>query len=213
MHRYNQILAAVVLAIVSSARADDIPDVVVAQAHAFEASGATIAVSPGWPDVLHEYANTFFRSFLNGWDGDEHSASALVREAWAAGQAYRHGHPDQFDAILRGYGFTHVQADGTWSFGWETSRFVPDGGGRETWYVQSLGAASWAQLGWIGRLPDGGARTHVAGWLSKATGRTVSMGGDDRLLMATTVMRGLPDPCLGPLSLGGAAPRQDVSCP
>lgn len=214
MHRSNKILAAIVLAIASSARADDIPDVVVAQAHALEASGATVTPSSGWPDVLHEYAANFLQAFLRP-DFDIRAPSTLDGQAWAAGRAYRHGHAGQFDAILRGYGYTHVIADGTWSFGWEMSHFVPDGGGRETWYVASMTGASWAQLGWIGPLPGyaNAARTHVEGWLAKSTGRVVSMGNDDRFLMATAVTRGLPDLCIGLLSIAGAAPRPDMTCP
>ena len=205
---------AAMLVIATAARADDIPDIVAAQARALEASGAAITVSRGWPDVLHEYAANFLQAFLRQ-DVDPHTPSALDREARAAGQAWRRAHPEQVDAILHGYGYTHVIADGTWSFGWEMSHFVPDGIGRETWYVDSMTGASWAQLGWVGPLPGGsrGARTHVEGWLARSTGRAVSMGGDARLLMATAVTRGLPDLCIGALSIDGAAPLTDATCP
>ena len=193
MSRSKKILAAVLLAIAASARADDIPGFVAAQARELESAGAAVTPSSGWPDVLHEYAASFLQGFLRP-DDEYRTTSPVVRRAWAAGQAYRHEHPAQFEAILHGYGYARVEADGTWLHNWETSRFVPDGRHGQSWYISPLGSRSWAQLGWNGAPPDDGwtsGRAHVAGWLSRPTSWRSAVDGDDRFLMATTLMLSL----------------------
>ena len=212
---------AVSLAIAPSVRADDIPEVVAAQARALESGGATVAASVGYPDVLHAYAACFLQGFLRPED-EYRTTSPLVRRAWADGQAYRHAHPDQLEAILHAYGYVRVEADGTWRRNWETSRFVPDDRGGKSWYVGALGSRSWRQLGWMGEPPDDASldvHVHVAGWLSKPLAWHALPDDGNRFLMATTLlrvpsaMRARPDLCIGPLALGGAAPTPGFACP
>jgi len=168
----------------AAAHAGEVPELVTRLAQHYLASPEADAKVGQGEDPVQVYADNLFRGYTHP-AGGVYTQSGLVHEAYYKGQAYWREHPEEREAILAGYGYEKVEADGEWSRGFERSRFVPDGRDGETWWVSSFGAVRWTELG-PGQADAKflTARVHLSGYLS-TPGRHGHMGQYSRELMAT----------------------------
>lgn len=181
----NSVLLALAAATMPAAAiAGEVPELVSRLAQDYLASPSADASVNQGEEPVQVYADNFFRGLTHP-GGGVYTQSGLVRDAYTRGQAYWREHPDEYEHILAGYGYTKVKTEGQWSRGFEQSRFIPEDRPGETWWVSSFGGVRWTDLG-PGQADArfATARVHLTGYLSPA-GRHGHVGQYTRELLAT----------------------------
>ena len=116
------------------------------------------------------YIDSFFEGYKWPQGVITGESSALLRVMQAgmrAGQEYRLAHPDATVSTYASFGFTAISAEGVWTTGFESSRFVPSEGYEgEAWWLETLPELS-RQLP-RDFVPKEGLRVRISGYLSKA---------------------------------------------
>lgn len=84
----------------------------------------------------------FCCSFFTGFTSCDAMASGGT-EAWRrgylAGQKFRRANPTRIKETMEGFGYTAIEADGTWTDSFEHSDFTPDMQPTQTWWLAYFG--------------------------------------------------------------------------
>jgi hypothetical protein len=113
------------------------PDVVIRLADAYYDSLAYEERSPHRNKVRFEFSRGFFDGFTRGITVD-HPETAR-EHGYRAGTAMRAAHPERLKEIMEAHDCMEATAEGTWTTGFETSEFVPDGPPPGTqWWLSQL---------------------------------------------------------------------------
>jgi hypothetical protein len=136
----------------------------------------------------NDLRDEFFRSFFWGFvmpDGKLTGGSPVDSAGEAAGRQYRLSNPDKLNEIMQGFGYVATNAVGTWSRGFELSRFRRAGDSGRGWWLWELPEP--AASGVIARdIPPSGGPVRIAGFLS-AKGRYGHLGMCDRQFYARDI--------------------------
>jgi hypothetical protein len=98
-------------------------------------------------------------------DGKLTSGSPVSFAGDEAGRQYRLSNPDKLKEIMQGFGYVATNAVGTWSRGFELSRFRTEGDSGRGWWLMELPEPSAG--GVIGPdIPPSGGPVRIAGFLS-----------------------------------------------
>lgn len=164
---YSLLTLALVCGDASAANA---PAAVTRLAETYVASHPDATQSPASPTREETYARYFFIG-LTSQNGGIWNAPELETAAYYQGQSYWREHPGERDEILAGYGYAHVEVDGTWARGFESSSFTPADQATEHWWATSFGGVAWRDL--RPGQPDPAfhkAHVHIVGYLSPIGG-------------------------------------------
>jgi hypothetical protein len=101
----------------------------------------------------------------------------------AAGRQYRLSNPDKLKEIMQGFSYVATNAQGTWSQGFELSKFRTEGDPGRGWWLMRPPEPSAA--GVIAReIPPSGGPVHIADFLSPK-GQYGHLGTCDHQFFAT----------------------------
>lgn len=113
----------------------------------------------------------FLEAFFDGYragmlfDGDPTTELRLMRAGVQAGEEYRRANPNSEAATYASFGYTAVTVNGTWTTGFEYSRFMPaDGYEGEQWSLDPL--PELARKMTEGDLPKEGLAVQISGYVS-----------------------------------------------
>jgi hypothetical protein len=130
----------------------------------------------------------FLQGFTNPGGSMSSRTEARLR-GFLAGQEYRRANPTKTGDIMKGFGYTEVEADGVWTVLFEHSRFRPDKQPKQWWWLWLPGLGNTqSDLSRDAEIPGRGVRVRVRGYLSP-TGRFGHLGGYDHEIFATSISR------------------------
>lgn len=113
------------------------------------------------------FIEAFFAGYRAGMliDGDPTTEVRLMRAGAQVGEAYRRANPNSEAATYASFGYTAVTVSGTWTTGFETSRFMPEEGYEgEEWWLDPLPALARKMT--EGDLPKQGLAVRISGYVS-----------------------------------------------
>ena len=173
-------------------KAADVPVIVIKLAEQYAESHKNAASIPSGQTLVNKYASYFF-SGLTHPDGGIWNAPEIETDAYNLGQSYWREHPNERDEILAGYGYVHIEAEGTWLRCFELSSFTPEYSvmaippfTSENWWLNSFGGTAWNKLR-PGQADPTFGKSHVRiiGYLSPI-GRKGHLGMYDREVLVTS---------------------------
>lgn len=115
-----------------------------------------------------DFCGSFFTGFTS-CDSTVSGGTAAWRRGYRTGQEYRRAKPTKIKETMEGFGYTAVEADGTWTDSFEHSDFVPDKQPTQTWWLAYFGNTRSNLTNNIRLLAEGfhpGVHIRVKGYLS-----------------------------------------------
>jgi hypothetical protein len=126
----------------------------------------------------------FLEAFFDGYragmliDGDPTTEVRLMRAGAQAGEEYRRANRNSAAATYASFGYTAVTVNGTWTTGFETSRFMPaEGYEGEEWWLDPLPELATKMT--EDDLPKEGLAVRISGYVS-GLGRHGHLGAYQR---------------------------------
>ncbi|MES2128532.1 MAG: hypothetical protein V4463_14790 [Pseudomonadota bacterium] len=187
--KLNRLIVLLALGLaLTQATAAPAPDIVkkLAQSYVLSHPDATSRPTPQTPEQVYE---SYFFIGMTHPHGGIMNFPDIETAAYVQGQAYWREHPFERDAIMAGFGFVRVDAEGSWARGFELSSFVPDERGAERWWLDSFGGVAWRELGPAHQDPSpnvGKVRVRIAGYLG-LPGPSGHLGQYRRRVLATSL--------------------------
>lgn len=121
--------------------------------------------SPHRDKIRVDFIRGYFAGFTN--PGGSMSGGRLGgAEGFQAGQEYRRRNPEKLTDIMKGFGYTPIEVEGTWATGFEHSGFKPkDAKDDEEWWLRGVGEID-SGLPNDFHVPDSGVLVTIQGYVS-----------------------------------------------
>jgi hypothetical protein len=133
----------------------------------------------------------FVRNFFDGFTTPGASRvgkTEAAQRGFLAGQEYYHANPAKIEEIMKAFGYTATEVEGSWTASFEHSSFYPRDYPSQTWWLSSFGE-TWSDNARNRRLLENGApRLQVTGFLSPKQDYYGHPEGYDHEFFATAII-------------------------